>query len=281
MPHNYIEKRYPASSKVLLTLIEKEIGKPRRKYAPILDEKSPEELAELEMKSKRRSRSKLEDNIRSHHWDWFVTLTFSTKSVPDRRDYAVCMRKATKLLDNLKQRHAPSLVYVIRGEMHPSSGAWHFHALMTDTEGLTFVPAWQHEKGGKLKRDKLGNKIRARDKQGRPKFNIKQYSLGFCDATIVDSPDAAERYIAKYITKCNDIPRGKRRFLTTKFCNLSMIRREMLTEDQKTEELHKLQKTHETVWAKTVSMQNGNYENMMTLCILQAKTKEVEVSANG
>lgn len=280
MPHNYIEKAYPSHPKMIVTLIEREIGKPRIKSAPILDEKSPEEIAELHRKCKVRSRMKLEDNIRSHVWDWFLTFSFSTQAVADRKDYDECLRKATKALDNLKQRKAPTMVYVLRGEMHPSSGAWHFHALITDADGLTFVPAWKHEKGGKLKRDQEGNRIRVKDSQGRPAFNLKDWKMGHTLATIVESPDAAERYIAKYITKCDDIPRGRQRYSASKKCNLSSVTRLMLTEDEKTERLHKLQKTHETVWAKTVSLEQGNYQNSMMICILQAKPKEVEVLAD-
>ena len=137
---------------------------------------------------------------RSNVWEWFVTLTLSPDKV-DRYDYDDCRKKVRKWLDNLKQRVAPDLYYLVVPEQH-KDGAWHFHALFGGCGGLVFSDS------GKC--DKSGNVI----------YNLDNFQYGFSTATQVNDTSRVSGYICKYITKdmCSQVS-GRQRYWVSKNIN--------------------------------------------------------------
>ena len=130
--------------------------------------------------SKARTVNRLYYLARSNRWDWFVTLTFSPEKV-NRFDYAECMKKLSKWLNNCR-RKAPAIKYLVVPEQH-KSGAWHFHGLLAEADALGFKDSG--------KRDRKGKKI----------YNIDGYRFGFTTATRVSDLEKVSKYISKYITK--------------------------------------------------------------------------------
>lgn len=86
--------------------------------------------------------------------------------------------------------------------------AWHFHGLLSDADGLTFIKLTDSEKDY--------YDIKTEDDV----YRIKEYKLGFCTATKVKYKDRVSRYITKYITKAvSGMLKGKRRYIYSKNCS--------------------------------------------------------------
>lgn len=152
-----------------------------------------------------RTKNNFYDYARSNIWDWFVTFTFSPDQV-DRTDYVECKNKLCKWLNNIRNRYAPDLKYVIVPEQHKknkigSNYAWHFHGLLSDVGGLVFNP-YICRNGCQL------------TKYGRPIYILPQYTLGFSNAQKVDDSFRISRYMCKYVTKEMCVmQKGRQRYL--------------------------------------------------------------------
>lgn len=133
---------------------------------------------------------------RSNYWDWFVTLTFDPEKV-DRYDYSACVKKLSLWLNNCRKK-CSDMGYLVVPEQH-KDGAWHFHGLFSNCDGLGFVNS------GK------------RDEDGKPIYNIGAYKLGFTTATKVVDLERVSKYICKYVTKdlCA-VTFGKKRYWASK-----------------------------------------------------------------
>lgn len=133
---------------------------------------------------RRRSASRTKQKIymlaRNQKWDWFVTLTLDPQKI-DRFDYDLTVKKLSKWLNNLR-RLSPDMFYLFVPEQH-KDGAYHFHGLMGNVEGLKFQDS--------------GHK----DKKGRIIYNLSNYKYGWSTATPVTNNDSVIHYISKYITK--------------------------------------------------------------------------------
>ena len=149
-----------------------------REYIPEIDDlrKNRERSREVSMN---RTKNRSYSLARSNSWDWFVTLTFDSEKV-DRYDYSVVSKKLSKWLNNCRKK-CPDMKYLVIPELH-KDGAFHFHGLFSNCDGLGFVDS------GLLK-------------DGKIIYNIGSYRLGFTTATEVESDQAVVRYITKYITK--------------------------------------------------------------------------------
>lgn len=189
---------------------EKPIVKGHWEYVPFLDEPGDEsyvfddeDIKAFELKeearrqesyriSRNRTIHSIYDIARSNPWEWFLTFTFDGKKV-DRYDYAECTKKFSKWLNNMK-RICPDMKYICVPEQH-KDGAFHFHGLFSDIDGLRFVFS------GKL------------DKQGRCIYNIGNYHFGWTTGTRVEDFHRASSYLCKYITKdlCA-VTSGKKRY---------------------------------------------------------------------
>ena len=132
--------------------------------------------------SYRRTVNKIHDLARCEEWTMFYTLTFS-QDVVDREDFGACMKKARKWFDNVRQRKAKDLKYLIVPELHADKKSWHIHGLVCNDDGISYVDS------GK------------RDKHGKVIYNVENYKFGFSTATRIDDSHKVSSYILKYITK--------------------------------------------------------------------------------
>lgn len=147
-------------------------------FVRVIDE---DKKSEFDVKrSVRRTVNMIYDYSRSNAWQWFLTLTLDPEKV-NRFDYQACCKKLKNWIDNMR-RSCPDMKYLIVPEQH-KDGAWHFHALFADCDGLGFVDSGH------------------RDSKGRTIWNVGKYRLGFSTATQITDLKKTASYICKYITK--------------------------------------------------------------------------------
>lgn len=143
-----------------------------------------------------RTKNTIYNIARSHDWKWFVTFTFN-RTKTDASDFKAVMKRMSRNMNNTQQRKCPNLKYIVVPELHSDKTNYHFHGLFAGVDELQFVFS------GKF------------DKQGRPIFNIPNWSWGWSTATLVDDCGAASNYICKYITKeTENYLFGQRRYLS-------------------------------------------------------------------
>lgn len=144
-----------------------------------------------------RTKNKIYEYARANKWDYFITYTLDPRKT-DRYDYDVCSAQVSKFFRNIKYRKAKNMKYLLVPELH-KDGAYHFHALVADADGLTFVDS--------------GHK----DKKGRIVYNLKDYTLGFTTATKITDTFRVSNYLTQYITEnlCSTLP-GKKRYWATR-----------------------------------------------------------------
>lgn len=163
--------------------------------------------------SANRSKNELYKLARANSWDWFITFTFDKNIVDDRTNYDLLVKIVGKLFNNWKSRKCPGFKYLFVPEQHKrieDNGlrAWHFHGLISNADGLTFIKLTDEEK-------------RYYDiHTDRDVYRIKEYKLGFCTATKIENTDKASNYITKYMTKqiCS-VLKNKRRYINSRNCN--------------------------------------------------------------
>lgn len=166
----------------------------------------------------KRARQKVYDIARSNPFTHFITLTFDPDKV-DSFDYSVAVDKLesfTKLL----RRHG--CTYVLVPELH-KSGRYHFHGLITLGE-LRLQQAVNPYTGAPMY-----------DEQARSVYNLPQYDLGFSTATEITDSARTASYIAKYLTKEIQVPKGKKCYWASRSCarpveSLALMDSEELTE---------------------------------------------------
>lgn len=121
--------------------------------------------------------------------DTFATFTYSPDSVSDKSDYAECYKRLSVWLSNRVQRKG--LKYVIVPE-YTKKGDIHFHAIC-NSSALALVEARSAKTGRKLTHN------------GKPLYNVDDWSFGFTSAEIIGSEqgdrDAVAKYIFKYMRK--------------------------------------------------------------------------------
>lgn len=149
--------------------------------------------------SMKRALNKIYDIARANEWEYFITLTFSPDKV-NRYDYSVCSAKLSQWLKDIKKRVNHDFRYLVVPERH-KDGAFHFHGLIANCDGLRIVPSGHF------------------DRSGKTIYNIGSYSLGFTTATSVDNQQAVNKYITKYVTKdlC-EATKGKKKYWASRNC---------------------------------------------------------------
>lgn len=206
-------------------ILEKEEGEKKRVkselkyYSQILDVPFPteEELAKKELhsfySSANRTKREVYKLARANTWQWFVTFTFDKNKVKDRTDYVSLVNVVRKYFNHWKERKCPNMKYLFVPEQHKKieengKRAWHFHGLLANADGLTFIKLTDEEKAY--------YDISTSDDV----YRIKEYKLGLCTATKVKGSDRVSHYITKYITKAiSGMLKGKRRYIYSKNCN--------------------------------------------------------------
>ena len=147
-----------------------------------------------------RTINSIYDIARCNEWEWFLTFTFAPDKVKDRYDYAELSKALTFWLNNVRKRKCPNMVYLVVPEQH-KDGAWHFHGLFRNIEGLTLVDSGiQYD-------------------ENRNIYNVQDFKLGFTTALHCDGDPRVSSYLTKYITKelCAATP-NMRRYWASKNC---------------------------------------------------------------
>lgn len=153
---------------------------------------------------------------RSNEWDWFITLTFRRTDIK-ANDYDVIVNKLKIFLNNLQSRKCPNLKYLIVPELHADKENYHFHGLLADCDGLSFVESGRYD-------TRRGFSV--------PIFNMPQWTYGFTTATRVTDSAKASSYITKYITKDTDKHlTGKHRYYKSDNCHICEADKLLLDEE--------------------------------------------------
>lgn len=221
-----------------------------------IDEDSPEgertpNVIESRKRSIARSLQAMHDIVFSNEWDLFITVTFDPKKM-DRFNYDEVVKKYSQKLKDIKRRKAPNLEYIFVPEEH-KNGAYHFHGLLRNIEGLKV------------------NDSGKKDKKGRTIFNLSDFDLGFNTATIVGENDKAAMYLMKYVTKDlkSSVMQARKRYWCTKGLDKTLKTAFMLNASEQNELISSLQKTKMTVSAKTATVEKDDYSNTITYIVYQ------------
>lgn len=140
------------------------------------------------------------DIAKANVWEWFITLTFDPEKVNsyDYDECADCIKAFIRCLRDISK----DFVYLLVPEQH-ESGAYHFHGLLRGP-----LP---HE----VALNPWGKPIF--DDKGHQVYNIPIYNYGFTTAIKCYS-QAATGYVAKYITKQDSVPEGRKRYWASRGC---------------------------------------------------------------
>lgn len=209
-----------------------------------------------QQKSMSRTISKIYDYANSYDWEWFCTFTFSDAKV-DRYDFVSVSKYMTKWLNNMRTKYCSNMKYVLVPELH-KDGAWHFHGLFADCDGLNFVPAINHKEGSKFYGCPLVRK-------GQQVYNIKRFKC-FSDCTKIIDTKKASSYITKYITK-DVIARtaNKKRYWCSR--GLAVPEEKILLakykdfDKFKQEVLLQIAQCYDEIYTNTVHLEHGDFEN--------------------
>ena len=233
-----------------------------------------------------RSIHKIYDLARNNVWEWFFTFTLNESAVKDRTDYAECSKKVCMWFNNIRKRLCPDIKYLIVPERHPSSGAWHFHALVSDVDNLEFRVAKNNQeflkdkdgniklnKSGQPKRNKyFGEDLRVSYPDGNYIYNIVNYNetrYGFSTATKIIDTRKAVSYIVKYLTKdLGECTFGKRRYFQS--ANLVLPNVSLFLQERSSlsdvisfvEETYGVKVCHDYI--KSIAIKQPNYSNTIS-----------------
>ena len=182
--HNVAIYRYPCGSMDVLAAqrpIFREPGwEQRGREAPAPAPREPggrSEGADM-VRSMRRARAKVRRLALANDFAWFVTLTLDPAKI-DRYDPAAVTKALNRWADNMVRRHG--LRYILVPERH-KDGAFHFHGFLAG-QGVAL-----HDSGVRW--------------EGRPVYNLPQWTLGFSTAQdLYGEYPAAVAYCCKYIGK--------------------------------------------------------------------------------
>lgn len=197
-------KRYVENKKGTLKELYKpekspKMEKSKKQIKPELRIRTPREIEHSMTVAQNRAKQNIYQITRANRWDWYITLTLDPEKI-DRSNYDACVAAVRKFFNNVKQRYAPDLKYIIIPELHKDGKSYHFHGLLSDCEGLTFTDSKVRQKGKKV-------------------YNLQQYTLGFTNCTKVTDTRKVSAYITKYITKeLQAHIKGKRRYLASNNC---------------------------------------------------------------
>lgn len=170
-----------------------------------------------------RTKKTIYDVCRCNTWDYFITLTFkrekdseNDKYYVDCSNYDDCIKAVGKWFNNVRNRKANDIKYVIVPEFHADGEHYHFHGLLSNVGNLSFVDS--------------GHKT----KDGLTIYNIADWKFGFTNATKVKDTSKCSSYITKYITK--DLEKrikGKKHFVKSQNCDMPKIINLYMSDEEK------------------------------------------------
>lgn len=163
-----------------------------------------------ESNSYKRTVQKIYSISRQCEWEYFVTLTYDKEKIADRYDYDICVNKLSKWLNN-QRRLASGVQYLFVPEQH-KDGAWHFHGLLANTQGMDIGRVSRL-----VKRVKTASGKWVTLKEPMKLYNVGGWHFGFSDASRVEDVQRISSYIVKYITKdlCANT-KGRKRYFASR-----------------------------------------------------------------
>lgn len=140
-----------------------------------------------------RARSTVAELADCNPWELFVTFTID-KEKHERYDLHKYKKDLTQFLRDYRKKTSADIKYLLVPEKH-KDGAWHLHGFI---HGLPL----EHLHAFTLS-EKLPARIRQRLSCGTKVYTWKPYEnkFGFASIEVIDSKEAAGRYILKYITE--------------------------------------------------------------------------------
>lgn len=192
--------------------------------------------------SYRRTKQAVYTHARSNNWEWFVTYTFDPEKV-DSSNYDKAYKSLSRHLKHIRSKYCPDMKYIVVPELHADGIKYHFHALMSNIDGLTFADSKKRDKGKII-------------------YNIENYTLGWSTAIRIGIGESAKtaNYISKYITKAlTCFTKNRQRYLVSKNLKKPTIENYFLSHD----DIISLKKTlkEKTTSGKVVRLNIGNYSN--------------------
>lgn len=222
------------------------------------------DLEESVRRSMSRTVQNLYDIVFSNDWELFVTVTFDGQKL-DRYNYDEVVERYSKLLDNIKQRKAPNMEYIFVPELH-KDGAFHFHGLLRNIDGLMLKYAGR--------KDKKGQKI----------YNLSDFNLGFNTATYVTDTAKVSTYLIKYISKdlIQTLGESRKRYWSTKGLNRTKKFDLFLPEAEQWKMIDMLTEEDKVpVSVKTSTIEKIGYSNVYNYIVLQNKSESQEENQNA
>lgn len=195
MEYNARFREYDTGSQV--TLYKRTItnGKKREglSKANKREERTEAEANRCKAQSAKVSKDMVYNLARANDWEYFITLTFDREKV-EADNYNAVTKKLQNFLDNLRKRKCKDMKYLIVPELHKDGKHYHFHGLLANCDGMSFVDSG------------------LKTKDGLTIYNMADWHVGFTTATKVKDTQRVCSYIAKYITKAltMSLPNKKR-----------------------------------------------------------------------
>lgn len=130
-----------------------------------------------------------------NNWDFFFTGTLSPQKFPDRLALDDFRHLLSQLIRNLRRESVCSCHYLLVPELHKNEKGWHMHGLLRDFPASCFRPFTLS--------DRLPEYIKGKLASGLPVYDFPRYrdNFGFCDVEPLLNPDAATKYLTKYVIK--------------------------------------------------------------------------------
>lgn len=204
-----------------------------------------------------RAKNEVYSIARANTWEWFITFTCASEKV-NRYDFDDCSKMVRKWINNLKNRYAPDMKYILVPERH-EDGAWHFHGLIANLGSIPIEKAVNNKKDSPY----YGQNLRTAYPDGDYIYNIGNYKIGWNTVTRIKDAQRASNYISKYVTKSLvEATRGKKRYYASQ--NLEKAKIGLYTFENMTEAIEQLSGKKNVTHTSTVNVTNGGYVNTVT-----------------
>ncbi len=245
-----------------------------------------------------RTKQKVYDLAYANTWDMFITLTYDdTQLIKRYGDYAwnydVCVKALHSFFSVLK-RNYPQVSYLGVPELHHS-----FYNTKTGNvvvyDGKEFKDKHYDILLNKQNRTQIEQELIDRvldgtykrrfhfhflfnnfptnklidsgkkDKKGKTIYNLLNYKLGFTTCTLIESLQASQHYITKYISKdLISVSKGKKRYWASKNLNKPIEEKfELELEEQRELKTNLFETIENEKRIKEVRVKNDNFENVI------------------
>ena len=192
--------------------------------------------------SYRRTKQAIYTHARSNIWEWFVTYTFDPQKI-DSTNYDEVYKSLSNHLKYIKKNYCKDMKYIVVPELHLDGKKYHFHALMSDIDGLSFRDSKKRSKGKII-------------------YNIDNYKLGWTTAIRIGEGESAKtaNYITKYITKgLTYYTKNRQRYLVSQNLKKPIVSNYYLAQEEMRDLKESLKE--KTTSAKVVQVDSGSYTN--------------------